>query len=81
MTEIACKDLVEVVTDYLEDALPPPERAAFEDHLAGCDFCIEYLDQMRTLASGSLRALATDALAPEQRDALLDAFRGGGSGH
>jgi predicted anti-sigma-YlaC factor YlaD len=72
--EMACKDLVEAVTDYLEDALTSEERRRFEDHLGECTYCIEYLDQMRELAGG-LGGLRGETLAPERRDALLAAFR------
>jgi MFS family permease len=43
--ELACKQLVELVADYLDDALPPEMRARFEEHLAGCDGCATYLSQ------------------------------------
>jgi hypothetical protein len=43
--EIACKQLVELVADYLDDALSPEMRARFEEHLAGCDGCNTYLSQ------------------------------------
>ena len=50
MTEIAeqlsCQELVELVTDYLDGALPPPDRARFEAHIAGCDGCRAYLEQI-----------------------------------
>jgi MFS family permease len=45
--EIACKQLVELVADYLDDALSPEMRARFEEHLAGCDGCTTYLSQTR----------------------------------
>jgi anti-sigma factor RsiW len=45
--ELTCRELVELVTDYFEDALPPAERARFEAHLADCGGCTDYLAQMR----------------------------------
>ncbi len=45
--ELTCKELVELVTDYLEGVLPPAERRRFEEHLAGCQGCWNYLQQMR----------------------------------
>jgi anti-sigma factor RsiW len=71
--EMACKELVEAVTDYLEDALPTHERRRFESHLAECTYCIEYLDQMRQVA-GELGGLRGETISPERRDALLAAF-------
>jgi MFS family permease len=45
--ELACKQLVELVADYLDDALSPEMRARFDEHLAGCDGCTTYLSQTR----------------------------------
>jgi anti-sigma factor RsiW len=45
--EIVCKELVELVTPYLEDVLPANERATIERHLAECDGCRTYVEQMR----------------------------------
>ena len=72
---IACRDLVELVTAYLEGALPPEQHARFENHIAGCDGCTTYLEQMRETIrlTGTLREqqISSGALA-----ALLHAFRG-----
>jgi anti-sigma factor RsiW len=72
--ELTCRELVELVTDYLEGALPDEERARFEAHLAECDGCAAYLAQMRdTLRiAGRLRE---ESIAPEARESLLRAFR------
>ena len=55
--ELTCKELVEVVTDYLEDRLPPAERVRFEEHVAFCSWCRTYLDPMRETVrlTGTLR--------------------------
>jgi MFS family permease len=56
--EIACKQLVELVADYLDDALSAEARAKFEEHLATCDGCTTYLSQIQqTIAE--LRRLST----------------------
>ena len=47
LPEMPCQELVEVITDYLDDALSPADRARFDAHLAGCDPCQEYLAQFR----------------------------------
>jgi predicted anti-sigma-YlaC factor YlaD len=72
--ELTCRELVEVVTDYLEGRLAPAERVRFEEHVAFCSWCRTYLDQMRETVrlSGSL---AEDDLSPEAREGLLRAFR------
>jgi hypothetical protein len=44
---IRCADAVELVTDYLDEALNDTDLAAFEDHLDGCDGCTIFVDQIR----------------------------------
>lgn len=73
--EMECRSLVEVVTDYLEGALADDERARLEAHLAQCDGCTAYLDQMRTSIRLTGR-LIEDQIPPEARDALLRVYRG-----
>lgn len=70
----SCQELTELVTDYLEDALPPAERARFEQHLAECGNCEIYLNQIRVTIelTGSL---TPEALSAEAEEALLHAFR------
>lgn len=46
-SELPCMQMVELITDYLEGALPRSERRRFDAHLAGCEHCTEYLGQMR----------------------------------
>jgi len=69
-----CKSLVELVTEYLDGALPEPERARFEAHLAGCDGCTTYLDQIRTTIRVA-GALSEEQIPPPAREALLDVYR------
>ena len=72
---LTCRELVELVTDYLDDALSPRDRARFEGHLSSCPGCGVHLDQMRqTLAV--LGRLDEDTLEPAVIDSLLEAFRG-----
>ena len=47
MADLSCRELVELVTEYLEGALPEGERARFEAHLANCAGCETYLEQVR----------------------------------
>lgn len=74
LTEMPCKELVELVTEYLEDRLSPVDRARFEAHLAACDACRAYLDQFRRTIS-ALGRLPEESLSADARDALLRAFR------
>lgn len=69
-----CSHIVELITDYLEDALPLDVRARVEDHLAGCDGCTAYLDRYRTTIRLT-GMLTEDQVAPEVREALLQVFR------
>ena len=75
MDDLACQELVEVVTDYLEGALDRRSHARFEAHISECDGCEIYLDQIRATVAvaGSLRGRP---VAPELRAALLALFRG-----
>ena len=71
---IPCRQMVELVTDYLEGALSWRERRRFERHIAGCDGCRAYLEQMRQTLR-VLGRLDEETISPEARDALLHAFR------
>jgi anti-sigma factor RsiW len=46
--ELTCKELTELITDYLEGRLPPADYQRFENHLTICPDCVAYVDQMRT---------------------------------
>jgi predicted anti-sigma-YlaC factor YlaD len=71
--ELACREVVELVTAYLEDTLRAVDRERFEEHLVFCDGCDAYLKQMRTTIR--LAGSADVALPPELEDRLLEAFR------
>jgi anti-sigma factor RsiW len=72
--DLVCREVVELVSDYLEGALGAADHARFEAHLTACDGCSAYLEQMR----GTLRlagSLTPEALDPVFRARLVDAFR------
>jgi anti-sigma factor RsiW len=71
---IVCQQAVELVTDYLEDALPAGDRARFEAHLADCPHCHEYLEQMRATIT-ALGRIEAGSLEPEMRDDLVALYR------
>ena len=72
--DLTCKEVVEIVSDYLEDALSAQDRARFEAHLAGCAGCTTYVEQMREIIR--LTGMLTEDLVPvEQRERLRQAFR------
>jgi predicted anti-sigma-YlaC factor YlaD len=72
--DLACREVVELVTDYLEGALGERDRERFERHLGGCDGCTAYLDQMRLTLRLAGR-LEPDAIDPVFRGRLVAAFR------
>jgi anti-sigma factor RsiW len=72
--DLACQELVELVTEYLEEVLPAELRARFEAHLRVCPYCEIYVGQMRLTVRAVQRA--HDAGLPERlRGALLQRFR------
>ncbi|MDA0206395.1 MAG: zf-HC2 domain-containing protein [Acidobacteria bacterium] len=72
--ELVCREFVELVSDYLEDALSPADKARFEKHLRECDGCERYLDQMR-ITIESVGSLSVEKMQPETMDEFLHAFR------
>ena len=42
-----CQEFVELVTDYFDGTLSWRQRRRFEKHLAHCEHCARYLEQMR----------------------------------
>jgi anti-sigma factor RsiW len=72
--DLTCKELVELITGYLEGTLRGRQRRRFESHLAACDGCTRYLAQMEA----TIRATGTlteEEVPDEQKDVLLAAFR------
>ena len=72
--EMSCKELVELVSDYLEGELPAADVVRFEAHLEECDGCTRYLEQMRETIS-ALGHLPPESLSPEAERHMLAAFR------
>jgi anti-sigma factor RsiW len=73
-TDLSCRELVELVTDYLEGGLDRRTRARFERHIGGCDHCTAYLEQMHETIrlTGTLRE---EQLEPRVREEMLTVFR------
>ena len=71
---IGCQEVVELVTDYLDRALPADEASLFEQHINFCDGCDWYLDQMRTTVA-TVGRVTEEEVPEETRDKLLAAFR------
>lgn len=69
-----CREMVELVTDYLEGTLAPVDRLAFERHLVWCSWCRDYLDHMRTTIALTGAPDRSEPPSP-LREQLIDAFR------
>ena len=72
---LACKELVELITDYLEGTLPRRLRKRVEKHLEACDGCTAYVEQMRFIIQASGR-LTEESLPEPMKAELLYAFEG-----
>lgn len=68
-----CREIVELVTEYLEGALPARERLGFERHVAICPPCRGYLAQLRRIVE-SAPALGAEELPAELQERLELAF-------
>lgn len=71
---MTCKELVELVTAYLDGAMDVDVRAKFDHHLSECDGCRNYLEQFRVTIR-TVGRIEDDDLEPAFRDRLLEAFR------
>lgn len=75
---MSCREIVEVMTEYIEGTLDDRDRVVFERHIAQCPPCREYLLQLRAtigLVAG-LRAPLEEEIPEDTKAALLEAFRG-----
>jgi len=72
---LTCRELTEVVTDYLEGRMGLADRLRFHLHLGMCRHCRAYLRQMKVTAR-TLGRLSEPSLPPELRDELLRRFEG-----
>ena len=71
--DISCKQLVDLVADYMEEVLPDEARAEFEQHLAECGYCSAYIQQMKVTVNLT-KQLTEDEIKPATKE-LLDVFR------
>ena len=71
---LTCREVVELLSDYLDDALAPAERARVQEHLATCPECTAYLEQLRTTI-GMLGRLREEDVPPRILSAFVAAFR------
>jgi anti-sigma factor RsiW len=71
---LTCQEMVELVTDYLEGRMDDGTRARFEEHVAECDACTLYIEQMR-MTVAALGHIPAETISPEAEEELLAAFR------
>jgi anti-sigma factor RsiW len=71
---VSCQEVVELVTDYLEQALPAEEAAVFEQHLNFCDGCVLYVDQVRKTVD-AVGDLSAEEVPEHMKAKLMTAFR------
>jgi predicted anti-sigma-YlaC factor YlaD len=71
---LTCQEVVELVTEYLENALLPEMRKQLEEHVADCPGCTNYIEQVR-LTVGMLHQLAQEPAFPATKQELLEVFR------
>lgn len=72
--DITCRRAVELITDYLEDALPARQRADLEHHLSVCPRCAEYLAQLKATIAATGR-VDSDQLSPDMKQTLIQLYR------
>jgi predicted anti-sigma-YlaC factor YlaD len=70
---LTCKEVVELVSDYLEHALAPETRAQFEDHVAHCPGCTNYVQQVQKTID-MLHRLTEQPVFPQTKEELLQLF-------
>ena len=73
--EMACQELVELVTAYFDGTLSRSDRRRFRAHIRGCVNCTAYVEQMRVMIEATGQ-LTEEDIDPAARGELLDAFRG-----
>jgi len=71
---VTCQQVVELVTDYFDGAMPADEAAVFEQHLNFCAGCDWYVDQMR-MTIATVGRLDAAEVPPDMRARLVAAFR------
>ena len=73
--EFSCQEMIEVVTNYLDDALPTDDRERFERHLSYCAGCSTYVEQMREAIRQTGAVPREESLPPALRERIVAQFR------
>jgi anti-sigma factor RsiW len=72
--DITCREVLELLTEYLEGALAPAVEMAVSTHLDGCEGCRRYLEQFNASIDATSE-LREDTVPADVRESLLAAFR------
>lgn len=72
--ELNCQGVVELVTDYLENALLPTMKEQFEEHVAECPGCQNYVEQIQ-LTISMLRQISQEPTSAITKQELLQVFQ------
>ena len=72
--ELSCQEIVEIVTDYIEEAMAPEERRRFEHHLSYCPGCVTYVEQIRETIRLTGETPREEALPSALREGLIAQF-------
>ena len=75
MNEFSCQEMIEVITSYLEDAMPSAARERFERHISYCAGCRAYVDQMRETIEQTGMVPREESLPPALREEIVAQFR------
>jgi hypothetical protein len=76
--ELTCREFVELVTDYLEDALGKSTADRVREHLLRCEWCTTYLDQMNVTVA-TLTTLPPEPVPDAVHRLIAAALGSGGS--
>lgn len=71
---LSCQEVVELVTEYLDESLAPADASLFEQHLNFCEGCVWYVDQLRSTVE-TLGEIREEQIPPEAKERLMVAFR------
>lgn len=61
--KLKCRELIDFLERYLEGDLPEDERRVFDEHLANCPYCVDYLASYRETLRLGKNAYAGDEAA------------------
>lgn len=75
MSELSCQEIVELVTEYIDDAMPPAEHERFARHLSYCPGCVNYVEQIRETIRATGEVPREETLPAELRTGLLAQFK------